>query len=496
MEWKEIYKKVESQAEAAQKKLDKGLLIDKNEAAVIREKKLYDVMEKEREEERRKKEEEEKKKKEAEKEKEGKKGIEERKEEPEPQIEPEAKEGDMERDPVRAASWHTIHKLQQSPDLTYAELLDPSKTEVTKDAEGNITIRSTTTQKESEDRFLELTRKVWNEITIHKNPDLDAKSCVKLLELAGIKFDPNKIKEVEKGGTSESGIVMDTSGEHGTVSKEKGKRLIIDHHGKESDRTTSATKFVYKTLVDMGLLKEDPYLDKYVEFVTDIDNQTFTESDAKKIYDSLDGNLFGMQRNMEVDDILEFFRKGGDPAKGLDSDYLKNHFYHNPSTDKEESLEKYGEYLKGQKVVAERMIGKMEKQGFVLDTGRNRFGKILVDINIKKTDGNYKSRVPGVIGHLGARVKGFGAYVSWCPEENRFVIFTTAPMNEEMIPGGFKDGFNMRGNMWMKNDQAPMKSSLKEILTKLAGTDKFTATGKLKEYLDGEGQEENLPLAA
>ena len=64
--WEKIYKKVESQAAAAKEKLDKGLLIDKNEAAVIREKQLYDEMEKQREEERKKKAQEEKEEKEKE----------------------------------------------------------------------------------------------------------------------------------------------------------------------------------------------------------------------------------------------------------------------------------------------------------------------------------------------------------------------------------------------------------------------------------------------
>src|SRR3989338_96599 len=99
------------------------------------------------------------------------------------------------------------------------------------------------TMEEGDKKFLELTRDLWTELTIHgfkkfdpktgawtieKRADLDAYSCLKLMELAGIKVDMDKVNFVAQGDKADSGIIMDTSKEqHGVIAEENGKRVII-----------------------------------------------------------------------------------------------------------------------------------------------------------------------------------------------------------------------------------------------------------------------------
>jgi hypothetical protein len=247
-------------------------------------------------------------------------------------------------------------------------------------------------------------------------------------------------------------------------------------------------------LTEMGLLKKEdhPYLEKYISFVTDCDNAAFTEDEAKKIYANYTRNPYGMKNRLTAEQILEFFEKGGDPIKGFSRDYLKNHKYYNPGSkapDKMDTLEQLGQYIHGKKKETEKNIRQMENQGFVIDTGKDRFGKILIDTKrLKNSNGGSYPKVPSDVGHLGVRAAGYGGYLIWSPQENSFVIFTTVPMKEDLLPGGFPDGRNIRGNMWMKPpyDPKPLSLNLEQILAKLTGKDDFKIEGKLKESLEKE----------
>jgi len=390
--------------------------------------------------------------------------------------------------PARAAAWHTIRKLEDSSEnLTYADI-------------------GGKTEGEGEQKFVELTRRLWNELSVHGrteiNPvtkevkiksetDQDGRSCLKLMELAGILVDPSKIKFVEQGTFSESGITMDTANKDGVIAEEDGKRLVFDHHGGKSGRDTSATKHVYETLIALGLLKKEPYLDKFVEFVTKCDNENFTDEEYKKIFENFHRNLYGLRDKISVENILEFFKKGGDPTKILPRNYLDRIKITDPKTKKERTLVQVSAELKKQKESAEKTIKKMESEGFFVDTGDKRFGKVLIDTRKKKADGRWFPKIPRManVGRLAVRVRGFGGYLIWSPSENSFVLYTKKKIDENSVPGGFSQGFNVRGNMWLKpeKDMAPLTITLEEVLSKLAGRD-FKIEGRLQEALVKEEQ--------
>lgn len=491
LNWKKIYDKTASEFEKTQEKLERGELISRKEAAAIREKKLYDVVKKQEMVKRTSS------LKESVKDEE-KKMEQERmmpaKSMPEPAdtnlIEPNLAEGESKRKevvvskleeereyPARAASWHTLHKLENYSDL------------------------NASTKEESDEKFLELTRKLWNELTIHgkteydpktkekslrSESDLDGKSCIFLMKLAGIKTD--KVNYVYQGEMAESGITMDTSNKHGIIAEEKGKRLIIDHHAPESDRFTSATKFVYEALVETGLLKRKEYLDKYVNFVTGCDNAAYTENEAKKIYANFSRNLYGSRNRLAPEQLLEFFRTGTDPMGSLSEEQLNNEKYFNPGSrnpDKMDSLKQLEYYLSGKLKLFENNIKLVENQGFVLDTGNDRFGKVLIDTNKKNDKGQWHAKLPAEVGHLGVRVKGYGGYLIWSPQNESFVLYTTRPMNDESMPGGLSQGINIRGNMIMKPmNKEPLTISLEEILSKLTGKADFQVAGNLKKAFE------------
>lgn len=399
-------------------------------------------------------------------------------------------------DYVRAAAWHTLRKLEESTDsnLNYASLDGVS-------------------ERERNDKFLELTRKLWTELTVHGyekyNPDTetwkviresdqDAYACLKLLELAGIKVDFDKVKFVEPGETAESGVIMDTSKKHGVISEEDGKRLIFDHHASESDRNTSSAKFVYETLIEMGLIERKEYLDNFVEFITKCDNLNFPESEMDEIYANYAKNLYGLHHKMKIDTVLELFKKGIDPKNPIPDDLLSNLNYYNAKDRKNEPLMLFSKSYENKMKLGESAIGKLEKDGFVVDTGDDRFGKILIDTKKNVEKGKWFPKVDGEnkSNQLAAFLKGYGAYLLWSPKENSFVLYTRRKMDEDSFPGGLRQGFNMRGNMWIKRQKDPenLKINLEEIFSKLSGKD-FKIEGKLKRALNADkGAKDMLSL--
>ncbi|MFZ2882202.1 MAG: hypothetical protein WA019_03955, partial [Candidatus Moraniibacteriota bacterium] len=373
--------------------------------------------------------------------------------------------------PVRAAALHTIYKVKKYEDLNAPTL------------------------EEADQKFLALTRELWDELTIHgkevngkivKQADLDAYSCLELMELAGIKVDMDKVNFVKPGEISESGVIMDTSKKkHGVIAEEDGKRLILDHHGDESDRTTCATSLVYETLVEMGLLKKEAYLDKYVEFVTKIDNFNFTQAEIKQVYQNYSKNMYGLSHKMKTKDIIELFRNGTDPAADLPSDYLDKYAYANQQKGTTETLSEFAKYIQNQIENGERFLKNKECGKFVFDTGDDRFGKVLIDTGKMSKKGKWYPKISGEgsSSQMAVFSKGYGAYLIWSPKDNSFVIYT----QEKMAPDMFSQGFSVRGHMWTKQKQNTEKLTvtLEEIFSKLTGKP-FEFEGELKRKLNAD----------
>jgi len=351
----------------------------------------------------------------------------------------------------------------------------------------------------ADNKFLELTRLLWTEFTIHgdkifndktgqwtieKRADLDAYSCLKLLDLAG--FDTKNFQYVAQGEKSESGLSLDTSNsQHGVISEDDGKRLIIDHHSEKSDRGTSAAKFVYEVLADMGLLERVEYLDKFVDFVTKCDNKNFSPAERKKILKNYSKNLYGLYYRMDVTEILELFKSlKFNPDNDLPEDYLRSHNYRHPVKG-EQPLFSLSEHIKRQMKNGRESLKNLENNGlFVVDTGKDNYGKILIDLKKKSVKGRMYPRVDGENGSNQLEVfeHGYGGYLIWSPLENSFVLYTQKEMDRDL----FSQGFNVRGCMWMKSskDQQDLTITLDDILAKLSGNKDFVIDKALKSKID------------
>jgi hypothetical protein len=370
----------------------------------------------------------------------------------------------------RTAAEHTLYRVGNFYDLNAATLDEGNK------------------------KFFEVTKKLWTEFTTHEKPDLDANACSFLWKLAG--FDTSKLNYVEKGEGAESGIVYDTSGKDGVVAEKDGKILTFDHHGKKSDRSTASAKFVYETLVELGFLDKEKNLDKFIEFVTKCDNMNFTPAEMKKVYKNYSKNLYGLSFRMKAEDVLELLKNGTDPMKDLSVDYLKNHKYLDPRNGGEyKPLAELAAHMKEQMENGKEGLKNVESEGFVADTGDDRFGKILIDTKKKANKNKYYNRVDGdnKSNQLEVFLKGYGGYLVWSPNEDSFVLYTRRKMDDMSLPGGFSQGFNMRGNMWTKSYKPPEKLTitLGEIFSKLAGKN-FKIEGSLANALEVDSKSKEM----
>ncbi|MDZ4221485.1 MAG: hypothetical protein U1C18_01275, partial [Patescibacteria group bacterium] len=309
-------------------------------------------------------------------------------------------EKDIERkNRVRAAVWYTIEKLKD-----YSELLTSE--------DG----RKLTTEKERQERFIELIKKHWKEFTTHgtynareidpatgkaaveKYMDLDAGACVFLLKQAGIEVDTDavKINYVPQGHTADTGVVIDTSDEFGVTTDKEGKKLTIDHHTSEPLRDASSTRFLYELLSnsDMGLLEKDPWLEKFVAYVTKEDNKNYTDEEARDVWENYGRNFVSLAKeNMTFEEMKKFFEDGKyTPYERLPDAYLKKLslvFNAGRGELQEQKLNFAVRRLEGYKKEALERIQRMEQQGFVLDSGDSRFGRILIDTGWETDDGDW-----------------------------------------------------------------------------------------------------------
>ncbi|MEK7075184.1 MAG: hypothetical protein AAB948_00080, partial [Patescibacteria group bacterium] len=286
--------------------------------------------------------------------------------------------------------------------------------------------------------------------------DLDGRASLGFLKLAGINTE--NIEYVAPGKFIEGRINLDTGDRHGIVVEDEGKTAFFDHHTDKSGRESSATKFTYQALTNLGLLKGNPVFEKLVEFVNQVDNRNYPEEE--KYFKDSYRTVLGLQKSVPFGKLLVFFRS--------------NKKAHEILTDKE--LEEFGlekESRRQKNVVEQSMkrLEEMEKEGLIVDA--ENYGKIAVDIN-KTIRGGFDA----------AKAHGCGGYIIWNPKENSFFLTT---INSLVKDFNLSQGKRIRETMWIKprNDNKPLDISLGEIINKLTN-DKFSASGELKNYLDKE----------
>ncbi|MCD6422436.1 hypothetical protein J7L13_03770 [bacterium] len=114
--------------------------------------------------------------------------------------------------------------------------------------------------------------------------DLDGKGALFLLREAGV--DTSKVEYVFPGEAVPGKVNIDTGEvfdpKFGLVVKKiedsEGRKvttLFLDHHGPKAEPNTSATKIVYRMLTELGLLKRRASYERFVRFITEMDNVNY-----------------------------------------------------------------------------------------------------------------------------------------------------------------------------------------------------------------------------
>ncbi len=308
--------------------------------------------------------------------------------------------------------------------------------------------------------------------------DFDGEGVLALINEAGLETDNLiRIEGSEKDDLIGRVIIETRKVDPLGVKNENGS-LHINPNG---DMDNSCTKSSYEILVNLGLMKRDNKMKKFVDCVTRVNNKDYNPKeiwkgkDRDKTVEAFCRSLYGLQYNMSMEDILDIFKNGGDPDN-LDNATLAK--YSAKYKGKEESLGKISnEKIKEMKKLME-VFEQMEKDGLIFDSGNEDFGKFAVDV-AKKENGKIK-KIPQ--GSDAAKLYGCDSFMSWSPEENSFMLRTKNPIKID-----FPQGHLALPNMWMKerNDGEMLKVTLNEILG-IITNGKLEPKGELKKILEGE----------
>ena len=315
------------------------------------------------------------------------------------------------------------------------------------------------TLREGDEKFNELTRKLWDKFAVHGiflfNPktkerdfkpetDLDGRSSLELLKLAGIDTgDVNYIKpgEIEKGR-----INLDTGNIYGVQYDQETDTAIFDHHSSENRSITSATKVVYKTLIDLNMLRDknfnklevvtDGTLEKLVDFVTKMDNGKFSTGE----FVNSGKTIIGIQRHLSFDNLLKYFKEHNSPTDILTLEELERYGLKEPAE-------------KQQKIVDEAMetLAKMENEGKTADT---KYGSFVININNELR-----------VGSSAAYTRHDGI-INLTPGKSFAVTMKNGVFNEEDLKKKLGENFQgkiIRGNMWIYNESEPLRLDMEQI---------------------------------
>jgi len=334
------------------------------------------------------------------------------------------------------------------------------------------------TEQQGDKIFKQKTRELWRGFVVHgvvginketggpiilDKTDLDGRCCLGLLGQAGI--STKGVEYVAQSSYITGKINLDTGNRHGVVIEDEGKTAFFDHHSDESGRDSSATKITYEVLTQLGLLERQEYLDRLVEFVTQIDNRNFPGEED--YFEDSPRMMLGLAPDIKFSRLLEFFKAGRQPTEWLDDKNLKELDLDGLSKKKEEVVKSS---------LAE--LEKMENEGFIVDTPK--YGRVAIDTGSEGEEN--KKRVKA--GWPAAKAHGCGGYVIWNSGEKAqsFFISTAKPLEHK-----FPQGFGVRGNMWIKprQDPAPLIITLGQLLGVLSDG-QLQPRGELKKYLGAE----------
>lgn len=137
------------------------------------------------------------------------------------------------------------------------------------------------------------------------NPDLDTRTALYLLNNftnQEMYQDDAIVSSIGKNGNGKNSVpqkkgvivYLDTGGEWMKIEKEgEVMVLYIDHHGVGKKDPTSGTKMMQEILSKAGVLKEiPPWLQKFIDFVNDIDNLSYVDKLDEKGREIFTENYF------------------------------------------------------------------------------------------------------------------------------------------------------------------------------------------------------------
>jgi len=336
------------------------------------------------------------------------------------------------------------------------------------------------TEQEGDEKFKQETQRLWKDLAVHgvlgyKNGkpslfnfgDLDGRSSLALLKRAGI--NTGNVEYIKPGEHVGGFLNIDTGNQNGLVLLDENGQLTayMDHHGDEAGNDTSAAAITYKTLVELGLLEREECLDEAVEFVTQMDNKTFP--DAGQYFKDSYRNLLGLQRYIEFEKLVEFFKDGKNPTDNLSEDEIVKYGFVKNSKNRSNEL----------KTVIEdslRQLDELKKNGFIVES--EKFGKVVVDVG-----GKVQAGFNAVV------AEGYDTYIKWGLTGGGF--FITSKFD---FPEDFKldDGIKPRSKMWLRPafDETPVKTNMGDVLRAFLGGD-FQFEGELKELVEKSDEYES-----
>lgn len=125
------------------------------------------------------------------------------------------------------------------------------------------------TLEEADKKFNEKTKKTWKEFAVSGALQFDKKEGKQILKpftdldgkcslgiLKESRIDINNLTYVKPGEYLKGAVNLDTGDKFGVVYEEPTYTAYFDHHSKEIKEVTSTAEIIYKTMVELGMLKK------------------------------------------------------------------------------------------------------------------------------------------------------------------------------------------------------------------------------------------------
>lgn len=326
--------------------------------------------------------------------------------------------------------------------------------------------------------------------------DLDGEMSISLL-LTGLGLDHTpKVEFVDQGDKKDNAFNLDTGNKDGLTFE--GDTIYFDHHGTFSERDSSATKVVYETLLNLGLIGKENYIKNIVDFVTRVDNCNYPGTVDHAVFDNFDKTLWGLKNGIKfkenhkltnaiIKNIVKFIKDGRDPyTTRLTEAQIKAFGLEDESAKQKAIIETSNDRFK-----------KLEDDGFIIGEEDGPFGKIIIDVIENERSRQNPDDIKGSSGVLDgieeAKLHGYNTLIVWDKTKNNFIINADREIDFDIRGKDRKRvGMPVRG-MWIvenenRNDDLFNKITLTNVIESITGK-KISALGirgKLREFLNKE----------